>query len=245
MPRLKDKIIIVTGGASGIGRATALCCASDGASVIVVDLDKDGVDGCVKEIEEAGGKASGFGVDVREDDQVSGLFREIGDKVGHIDGLIHAAGILEGVFVPIDDFEELTWDKVIDVNLKGSFLMSKHAVPLIEKSDKGVMLLVASGAGVRGGSSSIAYGSSKGGVHGLSLVLAAQLADRNIRVHGICPGSLATPLKLRQVEKSAKATGADFEKMAAALGDPEGVGKVLAFLVSDDADYVRGTVFTR
>ena len=79
----------------------------------------------------------------------------------------------------------------------------------------------------------------------MSLVLAAQLADRNIRVHGVCPGSLATPLKLRQIEKAAKASGGDFEKMAAALGEPMGVGKVLAFLVSDDADYVRGSVFTR
>ena len=245
MSRLKDKTIVVTGGASGIGRATATCCVNDGARVIVVDLDKEGVDGCVDEITKAGGLAEGHVVDVREDEQVCGLFKAIGGRHDHIDGLIHAAGILEGALVPIDEFEELTWDKVIDVNLKGSFLMSKHAVPLIEKSENGVMLLVASGAGVRGGSSSIAYGSSKGGVHGLSLVLAAQLADRNIRVHGICPGSLATPLKLRQVEVSAKASGGDFKKMAAALGDPMGVGKVLAFLVSDDADYVRGTVFTR
>lgn len=245
VPRLKDKTIVVTGSASGIGRAAATCCAADGATVIVVDLDKVGVDGCVKEINEAGGQAEGHVVDVREDDQVGELFTSIADRHKHIDSLIHAAGILEGALVPIDEFEELTWDKVIDINLKGSFLMSKHAVPLIEKSASGVMLLISSGAGVRGGSSSIAYGSSKGGVHGLSLVLAAQLAGRNIRVHGICPGALATPLKLRQVEKSARATGGDFEKMAASLGDPKGVGKILAFLVSDDADYVRGTIFTR
>lgn len=242
---LNEKVIVVTGGASGIGRAAAICCGKNGANVVVVDLDKDGLGTCVEEITGAGGSAEGHCIDVREDDQVSVLFSALGEQHGRVDGLIHAAGVLEGALVPIDEFEELTWDKVLDINLKGSFLMSKHAVPLIEKSERGVILLIASGAGVRGGSSSVAYGSSKGGVHGLSLVLAAQLADRNIRVHGVCPGSLATPLKLRQVEKSAKASGGDFEKMAAALGDPMGVGKVLAFLVSDDADYVRGSVFTR
>ncbi|MBK35584.1 MAG: hypothetical protein CME26_08680 [Gemmatimonadetes bacterium] len=242
---LNQKVIVVTGGASGIGRAAAICCGKNGANVVVVDLDKDGLGTCVEEITGAGGSAEGHCIDVREDDQVSVLFSALGEQHGRVDGLIHAAGVLEGALVPIDEFEELTWDKVLDINLKGSFLMSKHAVPLIEKSERGVILLIASGAGVRGGSSSVAYGSSKGGVHGLSLVLAAQLADRNIRVHGVCPGSLATPLKLRQVEKSAKASGGDFEKMAAALGDPMGVGKVLAFLVSDDADYVRGSVFTR
>jgi len=242
---LNEKVIVVTGGASGIGRAAAICCGKNGANVVVVDLDKDGLGTCVEEITGAGGSAEGHCIDVREDDQVSVLFSALGEQHGRVDGLIHAAGVLEGALVPIDEFEELTWDKVLDINLKGSFLMSKHAVPLIEKSERGVILLIASGAGVRGGSSSVAYGSSKGGVHGLSLVLAAQLADRNIRVHGVCPGSLATPLKLRQIEKSAKASGGDFEKMAAALGDPMGVGKVLAFLVSDDADYVRGSVFTR
>jgi NAD(P)-dependent dehydrogenase (short-subunit alcohol dehydrogenase family) len=242
---LNEKVIVVTGGASGIGRAAAICCGKNGANVVVVDLDKDGLGTCVEEITGAGGSAEGHCIDVREDDQVSLLFSALGEQHGRVDGLIHAAGVLEGALVPIDEFEELTWDKVLDINLKGSFLMSKHAVPLIEKSERGVILLIASGAGVRGGSSSVAYGSSKGGVHGLSLVLAAQLADRKIRVHGVCPGSLATPLKLRQVEKSAKASGGDFEKMAAALGDPMGVGKVLAFLVSDDADYVRGSVFTR
>ncbi len=187
----------------------------------------------------------GFTVDVQNEEDVSELFDIIRESENHLDGLIHAAGILEGAFIPIDEFEELTWDRVVDINLKGSFLLSKYAVPLLEASEAGVLILISSGAGVKGGSSSIAYGSSKGGVHGLALVMASQLASRNIRVHAVCPGALATPLKLHVVQRQADETGKKAEDLAANLGDPEGVGKILSFLVSSDADYLRGTVFTR
>lgn len=243
--RLKNKNIVVTGGASGIGQAAARCCAREGARVAVVDLDGKGVERTVREIEQAGGCATGFRADVKAEAQVRDLFDDIGKTFGHLDGLIHAAGILEGALVPVDDFDEVTWDRVIDINLKGSFLAAKYAVPWMENAGKGVIVLIASGAGVKGGSSSVAYGSSKGGVHGLSLVLAAQLGNRKIRVHGVCPGGIETPLKMRVVQKQADAAGRDVARLAAGLGDPEGVGKILSFLVSDDADYVRGTIFTR
>ena len=241
MDRLTNKTILITGAASGIGRAAAVCCAQDGARVIAVDLDESGVNRCVDEL---GNGSQGYAVDVQSESAVPELFEKLASKVDHLDGLIHAAGILEGALVPIDDFDELTWDRVIDINLKGSFLLSKYSVPLMEKYG-GVLVLISSGAGVKGGSSSVAYGSSKGGVHGLSLVLASQLSDRNIRVHSVCPGSLATPLKLRVVQKQADRAGKTLEEVATNLGDPEGVGRILAFLVSNDADYLRGTVFTR
>jgi len=243
--KLENKHIVVTGGASGIGQAAAICCAQNGARVAVVDLDEEGVTSTVQAIKDSGGNAEGYKVDVREEDQVRELFGKIGASFGHIDGLIHAAGILEGALVPIDEFEEFTWDRVIDINLKGSFLVSKYTVPLIEKAGQGVMVLIASGAGVKGGSSSIAYGSSKGGAHGLSLVLATQLANRNIRVHGVCPGAIETPLKMRVTQKQADESGRDVKQLASKFGAPEGVGKILSFLVSDEADYVRGTIFTR
>ncbi len=242
---LQNKNIVVTGSASGIGQATALCCAKEGARIAVVDLNKEGVNCTVEAIQKAGGTAKGFCVDVQQENQVRHLFEQIGQTFDPINGLIHAAGILEGALVPIDNFDEATWDRVIDINLKGSFLVSKYAVPLLEKSGQGVLVLIASGAGVKGGSSSIAYGSSKGGVHGLSLVLAAQLESRNIRVHGVCPGNIETPLKMRVVEKQAQSSGRPVNQMTAGLGNPEGVAKLLTFLVSDDADYVRGTLFTR
>lgn len=243
--RLQNKIVMVTGGASGMGQATALHCAQQGARVAVVDVNPKGVTQTVETIQQAGGAAQGFCVDVKDEKQVRSLFEQIGEVFGHLTSLIHAAGILEGALVPVDQLDEMTWDRVLDINLKGSFLISKYSVPLLEKSGKGVMVLIASGAGVVGGSSSVAYGSSKGGVHGLSLVLASQLAKRNIRVHGVCPGNIETPLKMRVIEKQAQSTNRPLDQMTAGLGNPDGVAKILSFLISDDADYLRGSIFTR
>lgn len=242
---LDGKVILITGGASGIGRAAAFCCAQGGARVAVADCDGNGIAATVREVECSGGEARGFEVDVRAEGEVRTMVDSVVLAFGRIDGLIHSAGILEGALVPVDLFEADTWDRVLDVNLKGSFLLCKHVTPVLERSGGGVMVLVSSGAGVRGGSSSAAYGSSKGGVHGLSLVLAPQLASRGIRVNALCPGSLETPLKMEVLRKQADQEGRCLEAMRAGLGKPEGVGRVLAFLVSDDADYVRGTVFTR
>ncbi len=242
---LEKKVILVTGGASGIGRAASICCARAGARVGVADCDGDGVAATVGEIVGSGGAARGFEVDVSVEADVRATVEAVVGAFGRIDGLIHSAGILEGALVPVDQFAEETWDRVVDVNLKGSFLMCKYTAPVLEHSCGGVIVLVSSGAGVRGGSSSAAYGSSKGGVHGLSLVLAPQLASRGIRVHAVCPGSLDTPLKMGVLEKQADLEGRSLEEMRQGLGNPEGVGKVLAFLVSEDADYVRGTVSTR
>ncbi len=211
----------------------------------VADCNSSGVVATVRNIDDTGGEARGFRVDVRVEGEVRAMVDDVVRAFGRIDGLIHSAGILEGALVPVDLFEEETWDRVVDVNMKGSFLLCKHVAPVLERTGGGVLVLVSSGAGVRGGSSSAAYGSSKGGVHGLSLVLAQQLASRGIRVHALCPGSLDTPLKLEVLKKQADLEGRRLEEMRAGLGKPEGVGRVLAFLVSDDADYVRGTVFTR
>jgi NAD(P)-dependent dehydrogenase (short-subunit alcohol dehydrogenase family) len=164
-----------------------------------------------------------------------------------LDVLLHLAGVLLGPHVEIADFSEETWDRVLDINLKGSFLMSKHVAGYMQKAGKGVIVLTASGAGVTGGSSSFAYGSSKGGVHGLSMVMAANLGPKGIRVNDVAPGALATPLKIGQVEESFRRTGnrTEYEAAMKSLLPPEGVASVMAFLASDDADYVRGTVFTK
>jgi len=169
------------------------------------------------------------------------------ERWGRIDALINCAGILQGAFISVDDLDEETFKRVILVNLTGSFLATKAVVPTMKHAGRGVIVLIASGAGVRGGSSSVAYGSSKGGVHGLAMVLEPQLAPHGIRVNDVCPGSLNTPLKRQNVVDAALAHGQSPEEALAKadLGDPRGVARVLAFLASDDAAFVRGSVFTR
>ena len=149
--------------------------------------------------------------------------------------------------MPIEDFETATFDRVLGVNARGMFLCAKHAVRAMGEAG-GVILLLASGAGVTSGSSSYAYGTSKGAVHGLGLVMQGRMGYYPIRVNTVAPGSIATALKLQNVIDVGQAAGVSDEEIRrrhAELGDPIGVARVLAFLASDEADYVRGTVFTR
>ena len=129
------------------------------------------------------------------------------ETYGKLDVLVACAGILKGAFVPVEEMAESLFEHVLDVNVTGEFLAVKHAVPWIKRAGGGVVILIASGAGVRGGSSSIAYGTSKGGVHGMAMVLEDKLAPLGIRVNDVCPGAVDTPLKRENVRDAARAMG--------------------------------------
>lgn len=246
---LENKTVVITGAAMGIGRAAALCCAEAGGHTVLADIDEDRLEETFRDIHAAGGEASYQVVDVSDALQVEELMTGAVEDFGRIDALINCAGVLEGAYVPVDELDEAVWQHVMDVNLKGSFLTCKYAAAVMKEQKRGVIVLLSSGAGVRGGSSSVAYGTSKGAVHGQAVVLESQLAPFGIRVHAVCPGGIATPMKLRNIAQAAESRGEPVEealKQAAEyLGDPEGVGKILAFLVSDHADHLRQTVFTR
>ena len=246
--RLEGKRIVVTGGASGIGRATAVRCASDGALVVVADLDSDGAGKVAEHIETSGGRAWPFGIDISDDEQVAGLMKTAQELMGGIDGLVTAAGIGTDPLTPIEEFEVEEWDRVIGINLTGTFLCAKHAVSAMKQSGGGVIVMIASGAGVTEPASMLGYGASKGGVNGLGMTLEAKLADDGIRVNVVCPGQIDTPMMLDNLESLARKSEAEAERSARRsqdLGTPEGLAKVLAFLLSNDAGYVRGTLFTR
>ena len=246
--RLHDKVIAITGGASGIGGATAVVCAREGARVVIGDISPADGREIVKKIIGAGGEAIFVQTDVTQDADAARLIEQAESSFGRLDVLVTCAGILQGAMVLVENFEETTWDRVLDVNLKGTFLCVKHAVPAIKRAGGGVILFVSSVAGVIRGSSSVAYGASKGGVHGFGLTL-MELAGESIRVNVVCPGSIDTPLKRTAIADIAEMAGESREDAVSrerpGLGDPEGIGKILAFLASDDADFVRGTVFTR
>jgi len=243
---IQGKIILITGAAQGIGEATARLCAERGARVILADVKEKG-SAVAASIRESGGDATFYQVDVRFQDQVVNLFEQVKASHNGLDVLICAAGVLQGQYLQPEEFPLETFEFVMDVNVKGTFLCTKYATPLLVDAPKGVMILIASGAGVIGGSSSIAYGTSKGAVNGMGMVLASHLASRKIRVNVVCPGSLNTEMKRSVIQTQAERQGRDADELIAAseLGDPVGVARLLAYLASDDGDYVRRNLFTR
>jgi NAD(P)-dependent dehydrogenase (short-subunit alcohol dehydrogenase family) len=247
--KLKGKIAVVTGGATGIGAATAELFAAEGATSVILDYNETEGAGVAERISAAGHSGAFIQVDVRHEVSVAAAFAQVSKLYGHVDILVAAAGVLKGAYRSIAEFEEADWDATLDTNLKGTFLTAKHGTPLMVAARESVLMLIASGAGVAGGSSSHAYAASKAGIHGMQHKLRAEYEGQGMRVYAICPGGIATPLKLENIGQKAVLDGADpqaaMEAAKQTLGDPIGVARVLAFLASDEGSYVRGTIFTR
>jgi NAD(P)-dependent dehydrogenase (short-subunit alcohol dehydrogenase family) len=238
---LDGKVILIVGGAQGIGSAAARLCAERGAKVIVADLDEQ-----AGSLVAAVTSGSFVRVDVTDEESVRAMAGQVDTAYGRLDVLIHTAGVLLGPFVALEDFEAETFRKVLEVNVTGTFLCAKHAVPLIRKAGGGVVILTSSGAAT-GGSSSFAYGSSKGGVSSFAITLANRLAPEGIRVNVLSPGNIDTGMKRSVIAADPTARGKDLDQAIAGsnLGTPEGVARILAWLASDEADYVRGVITTR
>ena len=242
---LTDKRVIVTGGTTGIGHAVAGQAAELGALVVLINVDETGCADTIARTRKAGSEALFLSADVADEQQVDVAFKQAVKWLKGLDAVVHLAGVLDGASTPLQEFPVEVWDRIIAVNLRGSFLVARAAVRAM--TDKGgVIVLTSSGAGVLGGSSSFAYGASKGGVHGLTLVLQGRLDPRKIRVVDILPGQIATPLKIAQVKRShsmEKQKGSLDSKLAA-LEDPEEVAKVFVWAISDSASGVRGHIRT-
>ncbi|MFD1325547.1 SDR family NAD(P)-dependent oxidoreductase, partial [Micromonospora sonneratiae] len=194
----------------------------------------------------AGAQARAYRVDITDEAQVAAALDSAAADLGGLDGLLHVAGIMRGQGLDVREVSTQLWAEVIAANLTGPFLVAKHAVPHLVAAGGGVIVLVASKAGIVTGSGSVPYGASKGGLHGLALTLARQLRPQGIRVHTLCPGDIDTPLMRRSLDE-ARANGAEADRVAgiqAGLGRPEEVAQVLALLCSSAADGLDGAVFT-
>ena len=244
---LSGKRVLVTGGSTGIGRATAIRIASEGGRVALFDVNDSDAESTLRTIRDSGGNARYWHVDVTKEHEVSSGVDEAADWLGGgIDVLAHLAGILKGSGLEVTHVDESIWDPVIEVNLKGSYIVVKHVARYMIPMQSGVVILTSSGAGVIGGSSSVAYGASKGGTHGLAMTLDTHLSRHGIRVNDVLPGNLETPLKIGAAEEQLVNTGdrERYDDIMAGLSSPDGVAAVIAFLASDDANYVRGSVRT-
>lgn len=246
---LKDRVVIITGGARGIGGAAAIAFAAQGAKVVIGDVLAKEAEETLTAIDAAGGEALYLHTDVTKDGDCAALVAAAIDRFGKLDVLLCSHGILRGAAEMADELAETTWDAVVGVNLKGDYLCVRHALPPLRKAENAVVLLMASEAGVEVPSSSLAYGASKGGVHGFAMTLASQLRPLGIRVHDLVPSAVATPMKIENVADRARAAGQSVEEaLAAAQGvlvEPGAIADILVFLASNQARAVRGTVFTR
>lgn len=236
---LEGKVIVVVGGASGIGRATAELCVRRGARVVVADYNV-----AAGEAAAAACGAAFVQVNVADEESVGAMAAAVEASHGRVDVLIQTAGILKGPFIDIDKFELSMFREVLDINVIGSFLCAKHLEPLMKRGGGGVIVLISSGAAYQG-SSSYAYGTSKGGVSALGITMANKLAPENIRVNVVAPGNIETPMKRSVIEADIARSGSTAAQAQLSLGTPEGMARILAWLASDEADYVRGVIHTR
>jgi NAD(P)-dependent dehydrogenase (short-subunit alcohol dehydrogenase family) len=239
--RLKDKVVIITGSGSGIGRGIARIFADEGAKIVVVDWDNDGGEKSAADIRRAGGNAVFTRCDVSEEDQVRAMVRTTLNRYGRVDTLVNNAGI--GMFRSVLDTSSEDWDRCLNVNLKGVFLCSKYVIPHMQTIGKGAIVNTSS-IQTHGGVDNVAsYAASKAGVMALTRSMAIDYGP-TIRVNAIAPGYVLTPLTesvFDSKEKQDRELGMVAEQLAMKrIGRPEDIGLAAAFLASDEASYITG-----
>jgi 3-oxoacyl-[acyl-carrier protein] reductase len=241
---LTGKIALVTGASRGIGRGIALCLAKQGADVAVnYYSSEEEAENVVSEIKNLGRKSIAVRADVAKSDQVGTMVEKTAQEFGHLDILVNNAGVLN--YKTLDQMTEEDWDWVIDTNLKGQFLCAKAVVPQMEKTGWGRIINIASIAsgGVGVGYPALAhYCASKGGVVALTEGLAVELGIKSITVNAIAPGAIETDMAKGVTESEEVKRGLLARLPIKRIGQPEDVGAAAAFLASEEAGYVTGSV---
>jgi NAD(P)-dependent dehydrogenase (short-subunit alcohol dehydrogenase family) len=239
--RLKDKVALITGGASGIGRATSLRFAREGAHVVVVDVAIEGGSETVRQIAASGGAATFVKADVAISSEVRGFIEATVTAHGRLDVLFNNAGV-EGPAAKIADYDEDDWARVVAVDLTAVFLAMKHAIPHMVRQGGGTIISTASVAGLVGFPGSAAYAAAKAGVINLTRLAAVEYARHNVRVNCICPGIIDTPMAGRVLG------GQRDEKLnrlqpVGRFGRPEDIASAALFLASDESSFANGAPF--
>lgn len=243
--KLKDKVALITGGAIGIGAAIATLFAQEGAEVALTDVDVVHGEETCRRIREAGGVCRFYEMDVSNGQQVAHVIAQVLQDFKRVDILVNNAGIWRPGRVT--ELDEEAWDRVLNTNLKGIFLVSKHVLPVMMETRRGVVINVASVAGLVGAPEASAYAASKGGVVNLSRSMALDFAPYNIRVNCLCPGltdtaqgdSVVGHYKPTMNPREAKRTWQPLHR----VGTAEDMAKAALYIASDDAEFMTGSMF--
>lgn len=244
----RDKRVLITGGASGLGKELAFALSREGSQVVIWDIDPVGAE-VIEEIKVAGGKGFFDRVDVRFSQEVEQAAQKIGREWGCVDFLVNSAGVHQLGAGDVVETAEEEYDTVMDTNVKGIFLCSKYIIPYMRKLSSGVIVNIASAWGVVASNKVPIYCASKAAVMHLTKAMALDHASEGIRVHAVCPGTCKTPLVEKMVAKNYKKFGFESEDaMWAAreashplgLGSPKNVSDLIVFLLSDEASWMTG-----
>ena len=240
MKKLEGKVALVTGGSAGIGRATSLAFAREGAKVVIADINVTGGDETAKMIRDAGGQAIFVQTDVTKAEEVKAMADKAVEAFGQLNCAFNNAGINEEA-VTISRCTEESWDRIMDTNLKGVFLCMKYEIPKILKSGGGSIVNTASVMGLVGDGSHPAYAASKHGVVGLTRTAAIVYAQAGIRINAVCPGAIRTSMTAQLINrhpeiKQLLESNSPMNRMAEA----DEVARAVVFLCSDDASFITG-----
>lgn len=243
--KLDGKVAIVTGSASGMGKAIAELYAQEGATVIVADLKQTAIDAVVDEINNAGGDASGFVADMSKENDIIDLVENVVEKYSHIDILVNNAGVMDN-FVTVGNLDTDKWNKILAINLTGPTIASREVINvMLNQPDGGAIINVASVGGLFGARCGAAYIASKHGLIGITKNIAATYGRfKNIRANAIAPGGVKTNIGNTITEPDQLGLQAIGAAGESPMGDPADIAQVALLLGSDDAKFVNGTTIT-
>ena len=238
--RVEGKVALVTGGASGIGRATALTFAREGARLVIADMNEEGGQQTAHMITEKGGEAIFVQVDVSQATAVEAMISKTVETYGRLDCAHNNAGIAGGARTLTADYPEERWHQVIAVNLTGVWLCMKYEIPQMLSQGSGAIVNTASAAGLVSGRGISAYVASKHGVVGLTKTAALEYAQQGIRVNCVCPGYIQTPMTARGLSDPEQKAQIIAREPIGRVGTPEEVAEAVVWLCSDAASFVTG-----